>query len=207
MVKSMKDAFDRARHNLVGEPINEKEKPLSFSEYFRQGRAVANDSTANSPTANLVAPASVPPLQPLREPRPLPRAPHSITVSKGSTFAISLLDQKAVPLLSKVASIGRTTQCHTGKTDDDREVVLGLDFGTSRVKVVIGDSSLGKAFAVPFCRTEGIEKFLLPSRLYQTGQVFSLEMGNLMLCPSKFREHRSPTSQFHLEPLLERCRK
>jgi len=35
----------------------------------------------------------------------------------------------------------------------------------------------------------------------------AVQRPNMLLCPSKFREHRSPTSQFHLEPLLERCRK
>ncbi|OYU42309.1 MAG: hypothetical protein CFE44_24705, partial [Burkholderiales bacterium PBB4] len=72
---------------------------------------------------------------------------------------------------------GRATQIQFGRPDDEREVVIGLDFGTSCVKVVIGDSALGKAFAVPFCKAEGITRFLLPSRLCQTGRAFSLESG------------------------------
>jgi hypothetical protein len=76
------------------------------------------------------------------------------------------------PLLSKVETAGRATQILVGKPDDEREVVLGLDFGTSCVKVVIGDSALGKAFAVPFCKAEGIAKFLLPSRTVPDRQSF-----------------------------------
>jgi hypothetical protein len=80
-------------------------------------------------------------------------------------------------LLSRFETAGRATQILIGKPDDEREVVLGLDFGTSCVKVVIGDSALGKAFAVPFCKEQGIAKFLLPSRLCQTGRTFTLEAG------------------------------
>ncbi len=101
----------------------------------------------------------------------------TISVSKHAICAINLRDSKDAPLLSKVETAGRATQIVVGKAEDEREVVLGLDFGTSCVKVVIGDSALGKAFAVPFCQTEGISKFLLPSRLCQTGRVFSLEAG------------------------------
>jgi hypothetical protein len=106
------------------------------------------------------------------------RAPEvNITISKHAVCAISLRDSRTAPLLSNFETFGRATQIHVGKPEDEREVVLGLDFGTSCVKVVIGDSALGKAFAVPFCKTEGISKFLLPSRVCQTGRVFSLEVG------------------------------
>jgi hypothetical protein len=126
-------------------------------------------------------------------PPPVPRAPRTVrtrpaappvlppavnvSVSKHAVCAISLKDSKASPLLSNFETAGRATQIHVGKPEDEREVVLGLDFGTSCVKVVVGDSALGKAFAVPFCKAEGLSKYLLPSRLCQTGRVFSLEAG------------------------------
>ena len=60
---------------------------------------------------------------------------------------------------------------------DVRDMVIGLDFGTSSVKVVVGDQSSGKAFAIPFSNVEGIDGYLLPSRLWQTDDQFSLLSG------------------------------
>ena len=59
-----------------------------------------------------------------------------------------------------------------------REVVIGLDFGTSSVKAVVGDISTGKAYAVPFVKKDGINGYLLPSRIWQTGDYFSLSAGD-----------------------------
>lgn len=61
-----------------------------------------------------------------------------------------------------------------------RELVLGLDFGTSSVKVVIGDPALEMAFAVPFCELPGVAGFLLPSHIYQTDGSFSLVAGKVV---------------------------
>ena len=108
---------------------------------------------------------------------PTPQPAFAINIGKDAACALGQHDEQAAQLISKVEAAGRSTQVHTGKLDDEREVVLGLDFGTSCVKVVIGDSALGKAFAVPFCNADGIRKFLLPSRLCQTGRVFSAETG------------------------------
>ena len=61
-----------------------------------------------------------------------------------------------------------------------RELVLGLDFGTSTVKAVFGDSSIGRhgrSFAVPFRKDQGLASYLLPCRLYQRSGVFSLKKG------------------------------
>lgn len=68
---------------------------------------------------------------------------------------------------------------------EDRELVLGLDFGSSSVKVVIGDSALEKAFAVPFRNTSGLPSFLLPCRLYKDGGTFSLEVRGRALADLK----------------------
>lgn len=126
-----------------------------------------------SPARMRVRPAvNVPPAAP-----PVSSSAVAVEVSKHAACAIGLQDSKGAALLSEFEIAGRSTQIHVGKPDDEREVVLGLDFGTSCVKVVVGDSALGKAFAVPFCKAQGIARFLLPSRLCQTGRVFSLEAG------------------------------
>lgn len=62
--------------------------------------------------------------------------------------------------------------------DDEREVVIGLDFGTASVKVVIGDSALGKAFAVPFSDEIGLAAYLLPSRVWLSDGGYALGDSN-----------------------------
>ncbi|MCW5657117.1 MAG: hypothetical protein KIT60_05405 [Burkholderiaceae bacterium] len=52
-----------------------------------------------------------------------------------------------------------------------------MDFGTSTTKVVVGDRTLKQAFAVPFCDAAGIEAYLLPSRLYRDGHLWTLRRG------------------------------
>lgn len=47
------------------------------------------------------------------------------------------------------------------------EMALGLDFGTSSVKLVISDLAADKAYAVPFFTAVGIDAYLLPSRVFE----------------------------------------
>lgn len=74
-------------------------------------------------------------------------------------------------------STGKQTQAHNGEWRDEREIVIGLDFGTSSVKIVIGDQTEKVAFAVPFSNAEGVNRYLLPSRLYQSDSTFRLSGG------------------------------
>lgn len=76
-----------------------------------------------------------------------------------------------------VGSNGTRTQCYNNRKNTESEVVLGIDFGTSSTKIVIGDSGLEKAFAVPFFEADGVAEYLLPSRLYETNGTFSLRQG------------------------------
>lgn len=75
------------------------------------------------------------------------------------------------------AKSGIRVQAHAGTWSDEREVAIGLDFGTSSVKVIIGDAALDKAFAVPFNDEADVRHYLLPSRLYETTDTFSLGKG------------------------------
>lgn len=74
---------------------------------------------------------------------------------------------------------GVSAQCDPDREKmSDSELTIGLDFGTSTTKVVVGDKQLKKSFAVPFRRGDGIETYLIPSRLYVTRGEYSLESGN-----------------------------
>jgi len=50
---------------------------------------------------------------------------------------------------------------------------LGLDFGTSSAKVVIGDHGSDQSYAVPFLKSIGINAYLLPSRVFLNSQTSS----------------------------------
>ena len=96
-------------------------------------------------------------------------------VLRGRTLGASGDRHAGSHLLDTYVLSGHNSQCHGTKPDDERQLVLGLDFGTSSVKVVIGDSALGKAFAVPFTKSAGIERYLLPSCLNEADNIFSLQ--------------------------------
>ncbi|MBL0719746.1 hypothetical protein JI742_07575 [Piscinibacter sp. Jin2] len=51
-----------------------------------------------------------------------------------------------------------------------RELVMGLDFGTSSTKVVIADRTMNAAYAVPFMDSVGVASYLLPSALLETAE-------------------------------------
>lgn len=157
MANQFRDAFERARRELAPKPIQSEKA------------GIAHFGNQQGPPRRHTKPKEA--LAPQRT--------SSVSVAEDATFVMSKRDQAPLPLLSNVELVGRVLQCCAIKMDDEREVVLGLDFGTSSVKVVVGDPALGKAFAVPFCEGEGIGRFLLPSRLYQTGAMFSLDRGEL----------------------------
>lgn len=76
----------------------------------------------------------------------------------------------------------------------DRELVLGLDFGSSTVKAVVGDSAIDKAFAVQFRAASGLAGYLLPCRLYKDDNIFSLSPGGVPVADLKLSLLASPTS-------------
>jgi len=86
-------------------------------------------------------------------------------------------------LLESFEKIGRKKSIHLYPNAEKREISLGLDFGTSSVKVVIGDHGSDQAYAVPFLVSAGINPYLLPSRVFIKSQ----------------SSNPAPTDQFSLE--------
>ncbi len=96
----------------------------------------------------------------------------------------------------KLNDSGKSTQpLEKSQSEEGRELMLGIDFGTSSTKVVIGDSASGKAFAVPFFDVVGIERFLLPSRVFQSNSEFSLLSGASLYRDLKLALISSPTNK------------
>lgn len=127
-----------------------------------------------------------------------PQEASSLSTSPGFHYDISLAadavpcwdhsDETSTPELLKLKLTGQQVQPtpKAGATPHEiRELVLGLDFGSSSVKVVIGDSALVKAFAVPFRTSTGLPSFLLPCRLYKEGEAYSLEAGGIAFADLK----------------------
>lgn len=56
-----------------------------------------------------------------------------------------------------------------------RELVLGLDFGSSSTKLVISDRAAGKSFAVPVAGAVGTRRFLLPTAIHECDDRYSLD--------------------------------
>ena len=84
--------------------------------------------------------------------------------------------QTAFQLL-KIDELEGIPEQFTGQAGLGRDLVMGLDFGTSSVKLVLGDRGAGKAYAVPFVAAAGVNAYLLPSRVFETNGVFSLSPG------------------------------
>jgi hypothetical protein len=103
-----------------------------------------------------------------------------LNVKPGASYRLKGGQVKSIDLLPTVEGRGQVEQCHQNKVVNTRELAFGLDFGTSSVKVVIGDAAMDKSFAVPFCEGDGICAYLLPTRLYQTDGNFSLESGQVI---------------------------
>ncbi len=101
---------------------------------------------------------------------------------------------------------GISLQCLGRTKNDEHEVTIGIDFGTSSTKVVIGDSSLATAFAVPFCEASGVGVYLMPSRLLESRApasngsehaVFSFEHGDVVHRDIKLAWLANPDSPTH----------
>ena len=110
----------------------------------------------------------------VRKQQPLPSV--QINIGKNADLIWSGGYQDAFPFIEMNDAVGTAEQM-LGPLGRDRELVVGLDFGTSSVKVVVGDRGAGKAYAVPFLDAPGVAAYLLPSRLYEQNGDFSLVAG------------------------------
>lgn len=62
-----------------------------------------------------------------------------------------------------------------GLGTESRELVMGLDFGTSCTKVVIDDRAMQQRYAVPLVDAAGVNAYLLPARLNLHKGKYTLE--------------------------------
>lgn len=153
----------RKHHSSPAAPVN------SGHPGRKPGNKVAPATASNPGTGHARPPTKAVQPQLIKKP-PLPD--YTIRIGDNPTCLINAGQDDYV--YSAPAISGREIQAHGGRWDDEREVAIGLDFGTSSVKVIVGDAVLEKAFAVPFSEEVDIRRYLLPSRLYETAEGFSL---------------------------------
>jgi len=148
----------KIKKELLAEPIRKDiPKPIIVKKEPNLHKANTNKTSHKQPQQVVV-----------------PTAPYSIqktgdVAAHAALTAITGLKNPLTPV-----NDGISEQIGGNENTDEREVVIGFDFGTSCAKVVIGDQALGKAFAVPFSKGMGLESFLLPSRVWLCGKNYTL---------------------------------
>jgi len=143
-------------------PVAKKEEKSSAPKQLAKkvGTVTAKRQQLTQPKASETA-------NPIKEQRPdsLPPPPVPYTIEIKDNITVNPL-LTATPQMGNLLipkNDGINEQLHTTKVDDEREVVIGLDFGTACVKVVISDKASGKSFAIPFSDDMGLSAYLLPS--------------------------------------------
>lgn len=101
-------------------------------------------------------------------------SPYEVCLGSAARLALTLDEQVELEVLDAYEELGRSSQCCHETADDEHLIAMGVDFGTSSIKVVIGDPALGKAFAVPFTTASDVARYLLPTRLHESAGRFSL---------------------------------
>ena len=159
------------------------------------------------------------PIQKPRQSHPIPKRklvlqPKQtlLKIEQGADLIWSSGYQDALQLLTINESNGIPEQI-PGPLGRDRELVIGMDFGTSSLKLVVGDRGAGKAYAVPFNDAAGVSAYLLPSRVCEQNGVFSLSAGKEVHRDLKLRFLAKPSSKKMQETLvgffalvIRRCR-
>jgi hypothetical protein len=127
----------------------------------------------------------------------------NLQIHNNAKLLLKYQNQDEPPLLDSFTTSGTKTQCaNPDDVVDERQIVLGLDFGTSSVKVVVGDPALGKAFAVPFQAGVGIARYLLPTRLYESSGTFALNAGDVIHRDLKLSLIANPTDSIIRERVI-----
>jgi hypothetical protein len=95
-----------------------------------------------------------------------PIATQSYTLDAVGSNCEKSIDKWEDSIRNEISLRGKT-QCCGISYNDERDIVIGFDFGTSSSKVVIRDSALQTAYAVPFGEfSPSGNIYLMPTRLF-----------------------------------------
>lgn len=104
-----------------------------------------------------------------RAPAPPPPPPAvRLTVSNRVGLGWKPDDSAAAQPTPRDSALGTRLAPAKAVAGPTRELVMGLDFGTSATKVVVADRAMNAAYAVPFMDSVGVSSYLLPSALVES---------------------------------------
>lgn len=72
-------------------------------------------------------------------------------------------------------SLGEKFQPSALSDKEDREMTIGMDFGTSSTKITIRDIQGNSSFAIPFSNNKDIHAYLLPTKIFFNNDKFSFK--------------------------------
>lgn len=157
------------------------------------------------PAPTLLRPAA--PSRTVRRPTPRPAAP-TIELAPGARCLVAHYPDVPRAAADYGDVLGLQVQLAASQTADVHDVTIGLDFGTSTVKVVVTDASLEQSFAVPLCIGDSFSTYLLPSRVFERSvgrdngsseKAYSLRDGGVVHRDLKLGLLAQPNSQVHQE--------
>jgi hypothetical protein len=105
---------------------------------------------------------------PIKKPVMVKRPVLKAHVEKHAKCLVHVADTHSSQLIEVNLTLGTKESIDQITKPEVHEMALGLDFGTSSVKVVIGDMAADKVYAIPFLDTHGINAYLLPSRVFES---------------------------------------
>ncbi|HCW88970.1 MAG TPA: hypothetical protein DHU56_02750 [Marinobacter sp.] len=109
-------------------------------------------------------------------PQPAKPATYEVDIAPDAAAAFSAKDNRSNHNLLVESTDNLSGMLGIMSTSaQEEELFLGFDLGTSSLKAVVGDRNRRVHYAVPFRDAIGIDQYLLPTRLYQTGGIYTLE--------------------------------
>lgn len=128
---------------------------------------------------------------------PAPSVPPSIQIVVGGACRLGWKPDDTVRLIPKTFPLKRGCQLDltNGEGTETRELVMGLDFGTSCTKVVIDDRQMSQRYAVPLVDASGVNAYLLPARLNENLGTYTLEDEGVAFTDLKLALMASPDDE------------
>lgn len=154
----LKPSNESATALPVGQP--------SASSVPREDARVLRAEQSAKPVSKVSLPVITKPVQ-KTSPQPIAPVP-DVRLDANAKCLVTISENHVSQLQDVDVALGLKESIHQRSGSDVHEMAFGLDFGTSSVKVVIGDLASDKSYAVPFLDSVGVDAYLLPSRVFES---------------------------------------
>ncbi|RBP68625.1 hypothetical protein [Marinobacter nauticus] len=181
---SMKDAMAKA-YEKAGKKLpvshkkrNKKRRPSKVRDHKRPVEVKQEWSKDSKPVVRRqrISEEGLDSRAPKAPPQPAKPATYEVDIAPDAAATFSANDNRSSHCL-----LVESTENLSGMLGimnaaaPEEELFLGFDLGTSSLKAVVGDRNRRVHYAVPFRDAVGIDQYLLPTRLYQTSGIYTLE--------------------------------